>query len=188
MKERGRLYKIDRYLRSENTAVSRLVNRISLPKGEKYLKSKIKRATELAICAPASVAAAPAISVLAAASYLEDREGPFYIDQRIGKSGKFIPVIKIRTMKFGSDKDPDTNIANGQKYKAEDDPRNTKLGRIFRKFNLDELPQIFQVVLGDLSLIGVRASPKYVFDYIKKIYSEKNIKNGVVHILAESLD
>ena len=81
--------------------------------------------------------------------------GPiFYNAPRLGKNGKIFNMYKFRSMRVNA---PDIRNADGSTYNADDDPRVTKIGKILRETSLDETPQIFNVLLGDMSIIGPRA-------------------------------
>lgn len=80
--------------------------------------------------------------------------GPvFYVSERVGKKGNIFKLYKFRTMVVGADK-------MGGPSTASDDPRLTKIGLFFKKYQLDELPQLFNVLKGDMSLVGPRPEVK----------------------------
>ena len=91
---------------------------------------------------------------LAPAIWLTDRGPIFYNAPRLGKKGKIFKMFKFRSMRVNS---PDLRNADGSTYNGTDDPRVTKIGAFMRKTSLDETPQIINVLLGDMSLIGPRA-------------------------------
>lgn len=80
---------------------------------------------------------------------IESSGNPIFTQIRVGKNGRFIKIRKLRSMKLNAE-------ANGQKWAEDDDPRITKVGRFIRKHRIDELPQIFSVLTGEMSLIGPR--------------------------------
>ena len=81
--------------------------------------------------------------------------GPvFYNAPRLGKNGKIFNMYKFRSMRVNA---PDIRNADGSTYNADDDPRVTKIGKFLRETSLDETPQIFNVLRGDMSIIGPRA-------------------------------
>ena len=83
--------------------------------------------------------------------------GPvFYSAYRIGRNGKLFRMYKFRTMKVNS---PDIRLADGSTYNGEDDPRVTKIGKFLRATSIDELPQLINVLFGQMSLIGPRPDP-----------------------------
>jgi lipopolysaccharide/colanic/teichoic acid biosynthesis glycosyltransferase len=90
-----------------------------------------------------------------------DSPGPaFYISQRIGKKGRSFSCFKFRTMVVNADNLKSSlsahNERSGPLFKIRNDPRVTTLGRYLRKFSLDELPQLLNVIKGDMSLVGPR--------------------------------
>jgi lipopolysaccharide/colanic/teichoic acid biosynthesis glycosyltransferase len=85
-----------------------------------------------------------------------DDGGPiFYMAERIGKDGKMIRMFKFRSMKVNS---PNILNADGSTYNGKDDPRVTKIGKLLRETSIDETAQILNVLKGDMSIIGPRAS------------------------------
>lgn len=84
--------------------------------------------------------------------------GPiFFVHQRVGKEGRTIRLIKFRTMYVGAKLPPELEEEFARSYKLSHDPRVTPLGRILRKTSLDELPQLINVLKGEISLVGPRA-------------------------------
>lgn len=83
----------------------------------------------------------------------EDKGSPFYNAKRLGKDGRVFSMFKLRTMKQNA---PDIRNSDGSTYSGEDDPRLTVCGRWIRKYSLDELPQILNILKGDMSFIGPR--------------------------------
>lgn len=85
--------------------------------------------------------------------FAEDHGSPFYIADRLGKNGRVFKMYKLRTMKKNM---PDLRNPDGSTYNAEDDFRLTSCGKWIRKFSLDELPQVLNVIKGEMSLVGPR--------------------------------
>lgn len=85
--------------------------------------------------------------------YLTDKGPVFYNAPRRGINGTVFKMFKLRSMKVNA---PVLKNADGSTYSGNDDPRVTKIGRIMRKFSIDELPQILNVLIGDMSLVGPR--------------------------------
>lgn len=83
--------------------------------------------------------------------YLNDKGPIFYNASRIGKNGKPFKMYKFRSMMVNA---PDIRNEDGSTYNGDDDPRVTKIGRFMRKTSIDELPQFFNVLLGDSGIIG----------------------------------
>ncbi|MGM9974555.1 MAG: sugar transferase [Clostridiaceae bacterium] len=100
---------------------------------------------------------------LGPAIYCEDKGPVFYNSPRLGRRGKVFNMYKLRTMKINA---PDIRNKDGSTFSSEDDPRLTRIGRFIRKTSLDEVPQIFNVIKGDMSLIGPRPDlPEFVDNY-----------------------
>lgn len=94
-----------------------------------------------------------AIVVLSPLIYLDDRGPVFYRASRQGKNGQLFTMYKFRSMKVNS---PDLRNEDGSTYNSKKDPRVTRMGRILRKTSLDELPQLLNVLKGDMSFVGPR--------------------------------
>lgn len=111
------------------------------------------------------------IVLVAIAIFLDDPHGsPFYKQIRIGRHGKEFYMYKLRTMYVDAHKRKaelmEQNEMDGPVFKIKDDPRITRLGRILRKLSVDELPQIFNVLHGNMSLVGPRPPlPDEVAEY-----------------------
>lgn len=109
------------------------------------------------------------VAVGALAVWLEDRQSPFYAQVRIGRGGKEIRVHKLRTMvpdaeaalAAAFEQDPSLRIEWEATSKLQKDPRITRVGSILRRLSVDELPQLLNVLSGDMSLIGPRPLPAY---------------------------
>lgn len=119
-------------------------------------KRIIKRTIDLII----SIVALPFFVILlifvAPCILMEDGFPIFYNAKRIGQKGKLFRMYKFRSMKKNS---PDIRTESGDTYNAEDDPRVTKVGRFLRKTSIDEIPQLLNMLKGDMSLIGPRPDP-----------------------------
>lgn len=91
--------------------------------------------------------------VLAPIIYFTDKGPVFYNAPRLGMNGKIFNMYKFRSMRVNA---PDLRNADGSTYNGEDDPRVTRIGKIMRKTSLDELPQLLNVLKGDMSIVGPR--------------------------------
>lgn len=87
--------------------------------------------------------------------YIEDKGDIFYISERRGINGSMFKMYKLRSMKLNS---PDLRNPDGSTYNSNKDERLTKTGKLIRKLSIDELPQIFNVLKGEMSFIGPRPS------------------------------
>ena len=100
-----------------------------------------------------------------------------YNANRIGQNGKLFKMYKFRSMKKNA---PDIRLADGSTYNGEDDPRVTKVGKILRKTSVDELPQLLNILKGDMSLIGPRPDPPDWLDkYPKDIRVFLEVRPGI---------
>ena len=103
------------------------------------------------------------ILLLMLIKFCEDGHNPIYTSIRVGKNGKLIKFHKIRTMRPNADKLKEQLIAEGKNeadgpvFKIKNDPRITKIGKFYRKFSLDELPQIWDIFIGRISVVGPRS-------------------------------
>ena len=118
------------------------------------------------------------VYIILAPFYLFWDKGPmFYSGMRLGRFGKPFPMHKFRSMKVNA---PDIRLKDGSTYNGDDDPRVTKLGKFIRKTSLDEIPQILNVLKGDMSLIGPRPDP---LDWLDKYKEDEkvflNVRPGI---------
>lgn len=92
-----------------------------------------------------------------------DDGGPlFHMASRIGKGGKIFKMFKFRSMIVNA---PDLRMEDGSTYNAENDPRVTKVGKFLRKTSLDEIPQLLNVLIGDMALIGPRPDSAFYLEH-----------------------
>lgn len=106
----------------------------------------------------------PVIALAALMIFAGDRKSPFYTQERLGRHGKVFRLLKLRTMVVDADRRLETYLAGNSEARAEwdtsqklkNDPRITAVGNFLRKTSLDELPQLFNVLTGDMSLVGPR--------------------------------
>ena len=91
--------------------------------------------------------------IVGLAIYLDDKGSIFYKAKRRGVGGKVFEMYKFRSMKMNA---PDIRNADNSTYNAPDDPRITRVGRVLRKTSVDELPQVLNILKGDMSFIGPR--------------------------------
>ena len=134
----------------------------------------IKRIFDLVVSLAAIVVLSPVLLVIALAIRLEDRGPILYCAQRVGRHGKAITVYKFRSMRMHADRledmlTPEELEEYKKNYKLEHDPRITKVGAFLRKTSLDELPQLFNIFTGTLSLVG----PRPVLQEETELYGDK---------------
>ncbi|MBI5771163.1 MAG: sugar transferase [Verrucomicrobia bacterium] len=136
---------------------------------------RLKRASDIALAAVGLVLAAPLIAAGALAVWLNDRGPVFFFQQRVGKNHAKFPLVKLRTMRVTPE--------DGDLYTRRDDPRITRVGNFLRSTRLDELPQLWNVLRGDMSLIGPRAEwDRLVERYEREIpcyYFRHLVKPGI---------
>jgi len=117
----------------------------------------LKRVMDLTIGILALLLLAPVLAVIAVLIYLEDRGPVFYRQLRMGLDGEPFRIVKFRTMI------PDAEAATGPRFARANDPRTTRVGVWLRRTSLDELPQLVNVVRGEMSLVGPRPErPEFV--------------------------
>ena len=134
----------------------------------------IKRIFDLVVSLVAVIVLSPILLVMALAIRLEDRGPILYRAQRVGRGGKPITVYKFRSMRMNADRledmlTPEELEEYKKNFKLEHDPRITKVGAFLRKTSLDELPQLFNILSGTLSLVG----PRPVLQEETELYGDK---------------
>lgn len=138
----------------------------------------VKRTADFVLSLMALIVAAPVMLAVAIAIRLESGGPVFYVGQRIGKRGRVFQCYKFRTMVSNADqirKDMEAlNERDGILFKVRNDPRVTPLGRFLRKYSLDELPQFFNVLRGEMSLVGPRPPiptevEKYKLEHLRRL-------------------
>jgi exopolysaccharide biosynthesis polyprenyl glycosylphosphotransferase len=127
---------------------------------DKALAFLLKRVVDTVLSLLLLVILAPLFLLIGVAVKLTSPGPAFYVSDRIGKKGRVFRLWKFRTMKADAERMKaslaSANERDGILFKIKNDPRVTPLGRILRKFSLDELPQLFNVLWGDMSLVGPR--------------------------------
>lgn len=123
----------------------------------------IKRLLDILVSAASIVVLSPLFLMVAVLIKLESRGRVLYGQEREGRDGRVFKCWKFRTMCEGAHRLQrelaEQNGVDGPQFKIEDDPRVTRVGRWLRTTNIDELPQLYSVLVGDMSLVGPRPSP-----------------------------
>ena len=132
------------------------------PKGMSTWQVAVKRTIDVVVSIVSLIILIPLFIVLAIMVRVSSPGSIFFLQDRIGKNGKVFKIIKFRTMYVGSEK-------NGPQLSSTNDPRITKLGMFMRKTRLDEFPQFFNVLKGDMSLVGPRPERQFYIDQIASI-------------------
>lgn len=110
----------------------------------------IKRALDVLLAGGAVVALGPLLVVVAALVKLEDGGPVFFVQKRTGRGNRFFPIFKFRSMRV------EKLDASGNRSASKDDDRITRIGRFIRRTSIDELPQLFNVLRGEMSIVGPR--------------------------------
>jgi exopolysaccharide biosynthesis polyprenyl glycosylphosphotransferase len=130
----------------------------------------LKRSSDIALAGIGALIMLPFMLMIAAAIKLDSAGPVFYAQQRIGRHGKPFRCFKFRSMVVDAElmvgELAELNEASGPLFKLRDDPRRTRVGRFLRRFSLDELPQIWNVLTGEMSIVGPRPNlPSEVEQY-----------------------
>jgi lipopolysaccharide/colanic/teichoic acid biosynthesis glycosyltransferase len=134
----------------------------------------VNRALDVAIAGTGLALTSPLLAVAALAIKLEDGGPVLYRQSRVGKDGADFELLKLRTMVVDAERQGAGWAVN------EGDPRITRVGRILRRLSLDELPQLWNVVRGDMSMIGPRPTLRYqVEQYDARQRRRLEVKPGI---------
>ena len=145
----------------------------------------IKRVTDILLSGAALFVLSPVILLLALLVKLEDGGPVLYVSKRVGKNGRLMKFYKIRSMVLNAEKKKAELLRynerkDGPLFKMKNDPRITGIGRVLRKYSLDELPQLWNVFKGDMSLVGPRPHlPDEVREYTALDYLRLECIPGV---------
>ncbi len=135
-----------------------------------------KRVFDILFALVAIVVSAPIMLAVAIAVKLTSRGPLLYAQERMGMDGETFPILKFRTMRVDAE-------VTGAMMASKDDPRRTPIGTFLRKYSLDELPQFFNVLLGDMSLVGPRPErPVFIEEFKKQIpryHLRHKVKAGI---------
>ena len=134
----------------------------------------MNRAADVALASVGLVASAPVLGLAALAIKLEDGGPVLYRQRRVGKDGVDFDLLKLRTMVAGAE-------TMGSRFGVDEgDPRITRVGRLLRRLSLDELPQLWNVVRGDMSMVGPRPTLRYqVEQYTPRQLRRLEVKPGL---------
>ena len=141
-------------------AVAALADAYDLLEDSAAWRAALKRALDVAAAAAALVVLLPLLLVLAALIKLSDGGPVFFAQRRVGLSGDVFRMLKFRSMVVDAERLrprlEGSNERNGPVFKMKLDPRVTPIGRFLRKYSIDELPQLINVLRGEMSLVGPR--------------------------------
>ncbi|MBR6424176.1 MAG: sugar transferase [Bacteroidales bacterium] len=127
------------------------------------LGKTLKRGFDIALSSVLLLVFSPLIGICALAVFLEDGKPVIYRQERMGLGGKPFDILKFRSMRL------DAEAAGPALYSGDEDPRLTKVGKFLRQHHLDELPQLWNVLCGDMSFIGYRPERQFYIDQIMAV-------------------
>lgn len=140
-------------------------------------KRFLKRTIDLIIALLALPAWLIILFIIGPVIYFQDKGSIFYNAPRLGRNGKVFKMYKFRSMKINA---PDIRNKDGSTFNSEDDPRLTAIGRFIRKTSLDEVPQLLNVIKGDMSIIGPRPDlPEHQAMYVGNESRKLEVRPGV---------
>jgi len=149
-----------------------------------YLNMSLKRLMDITGSLILLIALSPVYLVTAIAILIEDGYPIFYNQYRVAQKGKLFKMYKFRSMYRNADERKkeleSDSMTGGVIFKMKDDPRITKTGKFIRRFSIDELPQLWNVLKGDLSLVGPRPPiPDEVAEYSEWDWKRLEVKPGL---------
>ena len=150
--------------------------------GTRYvIKSVFDRVAAVALL----VLVLPALVTIAALVKLTSRGPVFFVQTRVGRDGRLFRMAKFRSMHVGADQRVAdlvelNDVGDGLLFKIRADPRVTRIGRVLRRYSLDELPQLFNVLTGSMSMVGPRPPlPEEVLRYADRVHRRLLVKPGL---------
>lgn len=157
------------------SAKSKSINKSASPSGHTIKKKPVydffKRIFDIICSSVALIILSPVFLILAAAIKTTDKGPVFFAHRRVGKDGKPLNIYKFRSMVTNAEDlikqfTPEQKAEYERNFKLENDPRVTKVGKFMRRTSLDELPQLFNILKGDISIVG----PRPVMEVETEIY------------------
>lgn len=154
----------------------------------KRLSPTLKRGLDISIAGSALLALSPLLVATLAAIKIESAGNAFFSQTRVGKNGKTFTMWKFRSMYIDAEErkaelERKNKMSDGVRFKMKNDPRITRIGKFIRKFSIDELPQIWNVLCGDMSIVGPRpALPSEVEQYCLQDRQRLRLKPGITCI------
>lgn len=156
----------------------------NIDENKKRIYEISKRAIDIIGAGSGLLLLSPVIAIVACAVKFTSKGPIFFSQKRVGKNGKIFEMYKFRSMVVNAEelkeKLAHQNEMSGPMFKMKDDPRVTKIGKFIRKTSIDELPQLWNVLKGDMSLVGPRPSlPKEVKQFENWMYKRLTVKPGL---------
>ncbi|MDH3403778.1 MAG: exopolysaccharide biosynthesis polyprenyl glycosylphosphotransferase, partial [Acidobacteriota bacterium] len=137
----------------------------------------VKRGLDLAVATAMMAVALPFFPLVALLIWIEDRGPIFYHQERMGLDGRPFQILKLRSMRVGAES------STGPVWAIKDDPRRTRVGAFLRRWSLDELPQLWNVFRGHMSIVGPRPErPAFVHEFKEKLplyMLRHKVKSGI---------
>jgi lipopolysaccharide/colanic/teichoic acid biosynthesis glycosyltransferase len=141
------------------TSINRRKESLPVKRGMSKMSYSLKRFFDIVLSAIGIILLAPVYLFIIIALWIQRNGSVIYKQERIGLNGKSFNILKFRTMTENAEQ-------NGPQLEIANDPRLTKVGKVLRKHHLDELPQLFNVLIGEMSLVGYRPERKFFIDQI----------------------
>lgn len=156
----------------------------NIDENKKRIYEISKRAIDIIGAGSGLLLLSPVIAIVVCAVKFTSKGPIFFSQKRVGKNGKIFDMYKFRSMVVNAEelkeKLAHQNEMSGPMFKMKDDPRVTKVGKFIRRTSLDELPQLWNVLKGDMSLVGPRPSlPKEVKQFEKWMFKRLTVKPGL---------
>ena len=156
----------------------------NIDENKKRIYEISKRAIDIIGAGSGLLLLSPVIAIVACAVKFTSKGPIFFSQKRVGKNGKIFEMYKFRSMVVNAEELKEKlvhqNEMSGPMFKMKDDPRVTKIGKFIRKTSIDELPQLWNVLKGDMSLVGPRPSlPKEVKQFENWMYKRLTVKPGL---------
>ncbi|MDK0585982.1 sugar transferase [Clostridium perfringens] len=152
---------IDDYHKNEVSQKDLYTNEKNLFIKESKIYLRIKRFADISLSLIGLIIGAPIVIIASICIVLESRGNPLYSQMRVGLNNKEFKMYKIRSMRIDAE-------ADGAQWAKKDDPRITKVGKFIRKTRIDEIPQLFNVLKGDMSIIGTRPEREIFYKQFEK--------------------
>ena len=141
------------------TSINRRKESVPVKRGMSKMSFTLKRFFDVVFSTLGIVLLSPIFLLIYIALLLQGNGSVIYKQERVGLHGKSFNILKFRTMKKDAER-------NGPQLEMVNDPRLTRVGKLLRKHHLDELPQLFNVLVGEMSLVGYRPERKFFIDQI----------------------
>lgn len=143
-----------------------------------------KRFFDIVLSIAAIIVLSPVMLIVGILVFLQDFHNPFFVQTRMTRDGKKFKMLKFRSMCINAEDQlsdlMEQNEVDGPAFKMENDPRVTKIGRFIRKTSIDELPQLFNILAGSMSIVGPRPPiPSEVEEYTPYQMKRLSVKSGL---------